>query len=84
MRKKRRRKLKRGSDMPKTIFIPDGADRSGIDITFTKSTGELLIGGWYDGCVGIPSTIMSLREFLDALGITDAHCRKAFGKGEVG
>ena len=69
--------------MPKTIFLPDGADRSGIDIEWTPSTMRLSIGGWYDSCVGIESTNLSLGEFCAALGITEAHCRKAFGKGKA-
>jgi len=66
--------------MPKTIYLPrDGrGDRSGIDVTWTPSALRLGIGGWYDGCVGIESTSMSLGEFFESLGITEAHCRKAF------
>ena len=34
--------------MPKTIYIPEDARHSGIDITWTPSAGRLDIGGWYD------------------------------------
>lgn len=72
--------------MPKTIYLPhDNADvgfdrHSGIDITWTKSTRHLRIGGWYDSIVGIESTEMSLREFFDQLGITEKDCARAWRK----
>lgn len=64
--------------MPKTIYIPREADRSGIDITWTKTRQWLDIGGWYDSCVGIAGDGMTLREFFDRLGITETDCQKAF------
>jgi len=65
--------------MPKTIYIQelDGGS-SGIDITWTKSTQRLAIGGWYDSMVGIGGKNFSLREFFDALGITEKDCLKTF------
>jgi hypothetical protein len=65
--------------MAKTIFIPkDGPNHSGIDVTWTPSAMRLDIGGWYDSFVGLSGESMPLREFFDRLGITEAHCRKAF------
>lgn len=69
--------------MPKTIYIPKDSDRSGVDITWTKTSGELRIGGWYDGCVGIQSESMSLSEFFKRLGITEKDVRKALKESEV-
>ncbi len=64
--------------MPKRIYIPENAKWSGIDVTWTPSAGRLDIGGWYDSMVGIEGKSFSLREFFDALGITEKDCRKAF------
>ncbi len=65
--------------MPKTIYFPDSAmDSSGIDITYYKIKRELYIGGWYDSCVGIQGTRLTLRQLFDRLGITEKDCRKAF------
>lgn len=71
--------------MPKTIYLPKregpfAAKHSGIDITWTKTTHRIDIGGWYDSFVGIESTSMTLREFFDELGITERDCKKAWGK----
>jgi hypothetical protein len=66
--------------MPKTIYIPEDARHSGIDVTWTKSAQRLSIGGWYDSCVGIQSTRITLGEFFQRLGITEADCKKAFRK----
>jgi len=63
--------------MPKTLFIGGGYS-SGVDITWTKTTQNIYIGGWYDGCVGIEGKSFSLKEFFDELGITEKACRKAF------
>lgn len=68
--------------MPKTIFLPpdDGPFRygSGIDITWYSTSRDIEIGGWYDGCVGIESTRMGLREFFDMLGIKKSDCDKVW------
>ena len=68
--------------MPKTIYLPerDYEGCSGIDVTWTPSAQRLDIGGWYDGCVGIESTSMSLRELFDALGITEKDCKRAWAR----
>ena len=63
--------------MPKTIYIPEDARNSGIDITWTPSAGRLDIGGWYDTMVGIQSGSMTLAEFFAKLGITEKDVRKA-------
>jgi hypothetical protein len=52
-----------------TIYLPEEADRSGIDITYVKSKDSIEIGGWYDSCVGIQSTRMSFKVFCERLGI---------------
>ena len=64
--------------MPKTIYIPKEAKRSGVDITWTPSAQRLDIGGWYDSCVGIQPESMSLKEFVSKLGITKKDCLNAF------
>lgn len=64
--------------MPKTAYFSMDSDREGIDIKWTPSTQRLLIGGWYDGMVGIQGTELTLKEFFDKLGITEEQCRKAF------
>ena len=67
--------------MPKTIYLPEDAKRSGIDIRWTPSSMRLDIGGWYDSMVGISGESMSLREFFDRLGITERDCKRAFTEG---
>lgn len=67
--------------MPKKIVLPKRDDcyrSSGIDITWTKSAQRLDVGGWYDDCVGIESTSMSLREFFDLLGIKQSDTERAW------
>lgn len=50
---------------------------SGVDITFTRSTLTVSVGGWYDSFVGIESEVLSLREFLERIGIHERDVRKA-------
>ena len=64
--------------MPKVIYIPEDADRSGIEVTWTPSAQRLDFSGWYDSCVGIQNTSMQLREFFEIMGITEKDCKKAF------
>ncbi len=65
--------------MPKTLYLPEEDNRrSGIDITWTPSSGVLDIGGWYDSFVGIQGTRLTLREFFDRLGIKEKDCKKAW------
>ena len=66
--------------MPKTIYLPEDAKHSGIDITWTKTAQRLSIGGWYDSCVGICAKDITLGEFFLKLGITEKDCQKAFKK----
>ena len=66
--------------MPRTIYINELATRSGVDITWTPTAHRLDIGGWYDGCVGIPSESMTLREFFNKLGITKKDCLYALDR----
>jgi hypothetical protein len=66
----------------KTEYFGSEHGRSGVDITFTKSNGNLNIGGWYDGCVGIKSTNITIAEFFKRVGITEDDCKKAFNKGK--
>jgi hypothetical protein len=55
--------------MPKTLYVSKYKN-SGVDITYTKSSRKLSIGGWHDGTVGIESKEISLKEFMNELGIT--------------
>ena len=64
--------------MPKRIYIPADAKHEGIDVTWTPTAQRLDFGGWFDGCVGLGGESMTLREFFDRLGITEAQCRKAW------
>ncbi len=66
--------------MPKTIYIPEDAKYSGIDITWTPSAQRIDIGGWYDSIIGIQSGSMTLAEFFKKLGITEKDCHWAFKK----
>lgn len=53
-------------------------NRSGVDVTFTRSRNVISIGGWYDSCVGIENDSMSLREFFEHVGITEKDCARAW------
>lgn len=64
--------------MPRDLFLPFDATHSGIQLTWTKSSQTLRIGGWYDDFVGIQHTNLSLADFFKYLGITEKDCRKAF------
>lgn len=64
----------------RTFIFKKNADHSGIDITWTKTAQRIDISAWHDSCVGIKGGSMYLREFFDALGITEKDCRKAFKK----
>lgn len=69
--------------MPKKLWMPReatqvGGGREGLDVTWTPTSQRLDFGGWYDSCVGIPGDSMTLREFFDALGITEKDCAKAW------
>lgn len=66
--------------MPTKIYLPADADRSGINITWTRSAQRIDVGGWYDSCVGLEGGSMSLKEFFDRLGITEKDCKKAFSQ----
>jgi hypothetical protein len=71
---------RRTSKMPKKLFIPEDANHSGIDITWTKSASRLDIGGWYDSMVGLEPGSFTLKEFFDKLGIKEKDVLKAFQK----
>lgn len=58
--------------------IQTGDKHSGVEINFVKSTMTVYVSGHYDSSVGIQSEYFHLRDFFDRLGITEAHCRKAF------
>ncbi len=68
--------------MPKTLWMPRDAVEirrsSGLDVTWTRRAQRLDFGGWYDSFVGIQGDSMTLREFFDALGITEKDCAKAW------
>jgi predicted transcriptional regulator len=63
--------------MPKTIYIQDSHEHSGIKITWTPYQSRLKLGGWYDYYCGIESRTMTLAEFFDMLGITEKDIRRA-------
>lgn len=63
---------------PKKLYLPEDAMHDGIDITYTKSTNTLRIGGWYDGCVGISGGELHLADFFSKLGIAEKDCAQAF------
>lgn len=63
--------------MPKTLEVSKHK-RAGIDITWTKRSDCLRIGGWFDHFVGIESENFTLREFFDKLGITEKDCKKVW------
>jgi len=69
---------KRCMNKPKTIYLPENASHTGIDITYIKSKSELRIGGWFDSMVGISGGSISLKDFFFKLGITKQQCVKAF------
>lgn len=77
--------------MPKTIYFPKDAQllsgirsqNSGINITWTASAQRLDISGWYDGCVGISGTAITLSDFFELFGITERDCIRAFQKREI-
>lgn len=52
-----------------TAYFPPAAKSSGVDITFNNRKGMVTVGGWYNSCVGIEPTTLSLAAFLDRLGI---------------
>lgn len=64
---------------PRTAYFPKDAKHEGVDITYVKSTKTLRVGGWYDSFCGLETEELSLREFLDRLGVTEKDCREAFG-----
>ncbi len=67
--------------MPKRIYLPRGRgrnDSSGIGVEWTPTAQRLDISGWFDTMCGIEGDSMTLREFFDALGITEEQCRKAW------
>jgi hypothetical protein len=66
--------------MPTTIFLTKEYANSGINVTWTKTTQRISIGGWYDGCIGIEGESLTLHKFFDRLGITEKDVKKAFNK----
>lgn len=63
--------------MPKTAYFPHNADHSGVYIRWTKTTGTLSIGGWFDTYCGIQSEQIKLIEFFKRLGIGKKEINKA-------
>lgn len=68
----------KGLRMPTKLTVPESAQYSGINVTWTKSTGKLYIDAWYDSFVGIEGKEFTLREFLEALNITERDCLRAW------
>lgn len=63
--------------MPKTIYFPENATSSGVDVTWTKTSGTLSIGGWYDDFVGIEHESIYLCDFFKKLGIGEKELKRA-------
>lgn len=63
---------------PKTVSLSPENRSSGIRVVYTKSRRTLLFFGWYDNFVGIEGMEMSLADFFQATGITEADCRAVF------
>ena len=51
----------------RTLYL--GTSHEGVDVTYNKSRRVIVIGGWYDGCVGIQATEMTLTQFLTLLKV---------------
>lgn len=68
--------------MPREMLLPDSRNgdfkSSAIRVVWTPSAGRLDIDAWYDHCVGMETTSMSLRKFFDRLGITEKDCKRAW------
>lgn len=66
--------------MPVKMWIPrvETDPTSGISVEWTKTAQRLDFYGWYNTHVGIEGDSMTLREFFDALGITEKDCAKAW------
>ena len=54
-----------------------GTTHDGISVRYVKSRRVLLIGGWFDGSVGIEGGEVPLSEFLKGLDITRLDCLAA-------
>jgi len=67
---------------PREIRLEHPGSSSGIVVEFTRRSQRLCVYGWYDNCVGIESTTISLADFLTDLGITAAMCEKALKGAE--
>jgi hypothetical protein len=68
--------------MPKTVYAPENADRSGVSIDYYKTRRRIEVSGWYDSHVGIEGRSFRLGEFLTRLGISLAGCRQALKEEE--
>lgn len=55
-----------------------GYDRMGIEILYKADTNEVEVCGWYDGSVGIAAETVSLKDFLDRVGIPRVAVLKVF------
>lgn len=62
----------------RVLFHPKWSAASGVDIIFDPSTLVISVGGWYDSCVSIEATNLSLKEFFEKLGIESGDCEKIF------
>ena len=52
----------------KTVYFGEEGN-SGIDVTYTRSSGKLYLSGWYDDMVGIEGEELSLLDFLKRIGV---------------
>lgn len=55
-----------------------GTDHSGIDLEYRPKDQLISVIGHYDSFVGIEGESFTLKEFFDAMGITEQDCTNAF------
>lgn len=63
--------------MPRERFAA-GDDVSGMSVTWTDARQLLEFDGWYEHFVHLQGDSMTLREFFDALMITEQDCKRAW------
>lgn len=60
--------------------FPIDAKREGVEISWHRKDGEIVISGWYDSIVGMWPESLPLGAFFGRLGITKEDCDKAFAE----
>lgn len=62
----------------KEITLPYENPHEGIRVMYIQRRKTLRINGFYDMCVGIESTEITLKDFFQRLNITLKDCQGAF------